>query len=687
MPLTLKDEARVRKHSLHIKHGHQLDAMLVSHTSKLDRLREPGGDLEKHTQDTDGMAAVKWELRQRRPDLNPGQLLQEFFDQQLFYIKKDSILQEIVDIIPVEINARANGIVHREPIGTTYYIDATNGTDSYTGTKITGTIDSSADSTHFVDAALTGADDYINNSFFYNETTGAGTLISDFVAATDTVTLTDADASMAAGDTYYILHAWADLDQFTENARSAGDICILRRGMTGYDDGTDLEFTSDGTLAAPITVRSDNANNWRDNVDLSGTGTATITVGSKVWTFSADVSSVVSAGDVLYEVNDDADLFAYEVDTVSTVTVTMFLPYKGGNDGSGKTVTNLQSNPVWNTAAGDFQWHLSLDDFWNFQGIHVRGTDGQGTIEIDSARMPFFRDMVIEGNGSGDTTVSFSDDWIVSGFLRCRFYNYFAGLFASGGVGAMSGIVKDCLFDGQSISVGYGMNTSTGQNISVEESEFKNHDAGDIKFSSSVSTVGVIRTRNCILSSTTEVDSHHVSPGGAFFSEDHDGTIGDTRQLNSLSQAEGTPIIQSDTGTVRSGGGAISGKCTGSDDLNTTWPHSRQLLFEIPFYATTTSKKYEVFFRPTATADWTADPTASELWIELEAWGHATNNFRQITKSTGVIDMNGSTTFTALDVTVAPAQAGVAYLRGYYAKPKESTKANTFFWDVVPVVT
>ena len=111
------------------------------------------------------------------------------------------------------------------------------------------------------------------------------------------------------------------------------------------------------------------------------------------------------------------------------------------------------------------------------------------------------------------------------------------------------------------------------------------------------------------------------------------------------------------------------------------------MLFEIPFYATTDSKKYEVFFRPTATADWTADPTAAELWIELEAWGHATNNFRKITKSTGVIDMNGSTTFTALDVTVGPAQAGVAYLRGYYAKTKESGKANTFFWDVVPVVS
>ena len=49
--------------------------------------------------------------------------------------------------------------------------------------------------------------------------------------------------------------------------------------------------------------------------------------------------------------------------------------------------------------------------------------------------------------------------------------------------------------------------------------------------------------------------------------------------------------------------------------------------------------------------------------------------------------MNGSTNFTALSVTVAPAQAGVAYLKAYYAKTKESSKANTFFCDPIPVIT
>ena len=111
------------------------------------------------------------------------------------------------------------------------------------------------------------------------------------------------------------------------------------------------------------------------------------------------------------------------------------------------------------------------------------------------------------------------------------------------------------------------------------------------------------------------------------------------------------------------------------------------LLFEYPIYATTDSKTYTVYFRPDATGDWTADPTATELWIEIEYWGHASNNFRRITRSTGVIDMNGSTNWQTLTVTIAPSQTGVAYLRAYYAKTKESGKSNVFFCDTQVEIT
>jgi len=41
----------------------------------------------------------------------------------------------------------------------------------------------------------------------------------------------------------------------------------------------------------------------------------------------------------------------------------------------------------------------------------------------------------------------------------------------------------------------------------------------------------------------------------------------------------------------------------------------------------------------------------------------------------------------SIAITIAPAQAGIAYLRLYYAKPKESGKDNKFFIDPKVVVT
>jgi len=335
MPLTAVLETLVRKHSFHVKFDNQLDEMLVSHTAKLGRLREPGGDLEKYTQDADGMAAVRWELKEQFPELSLAEREQEFFDQQAYYIWKDSTLQEIVDVIPIEQDARRRRLVNRKPIGTTFFIDADNGNDGNAGTS-----------------------------------TGA---------------------------------AFATLDQFTENARSAGDKAILRRGMTNrYDDGTDLNFTSDGTLLDPIKITADNANAFSDDVDLSATATATLTFGSKTVTFSSDVSGVCAAGDWIYVAAEDADEFAYEVDSVSTVTVMLFLPYKGDQAGAGKTMTNMQSPPIWNTAAGVFQVDFDADNWWKVQGIHFRGTDTRGVVEINTSIGHVFKDCIFEGNGVVD---------------------------------------------------------------------------------------------------------------------------------------------------------------------------------------------------------------------------------------------------------------------------------------------
>lgn len=562
---------------------------------------------------------IRWELKES--GLLSVEIEAEVVQQITYYQWKKAQLIKIVSLIESEQAFRKDGKVIRKPIGTVYYIDSDNG----------------------------------------NDTTNDGT----------SATKTNGDGP------------WATLDKFTENARSAGDKAILRRGMTNrYDNASDLQFSSSGTIDNPIIITADNANAFGDDVDLSATATATLTFGSKTITFSADISGVCAAGDWIYVAAEDADEFAYEVDSVSTVTVTLFLPYKGVQAGSGKTMTNMQSPPIWNTAAGNFQWNFDGDNYWKVQGIHIRGLDTNGNVGIDTCTGHAFYDCIFEGSGGSSTGINGNDDATECLIKKCRILDHLSGLVSVSSSGLARWIVLDSLVDLNSVGSSRGIKAFSGSAL-VIDSEFKGADAGDIGFSNFLQFGSVeVLLRNTILSSAVEIHFHQISAFCRAMIEDHDGALNDTRQLTYLSSAQGTPTIQSEDMKVRSGGSAISEKITPSTELSTNWEFSRLLLFELPIYATTSSKTYTVYFASDTTTEWTSNPTAGELWIELEYWGHASNNFRRITKSTGTVDFTTDTDFDqTLAVTIAPAQAGVAYLRCYYAKTKEAAKTNIFYVD------
>jgi len=685
--LTRAQEATIKKHSLDLKHDYQLTAMGVSHQSKLDALRAPYGDLVRHVT-PDGIASVKWDLKES--GLTNGEVADELFDRQVYWIWKDTTLAEIVAAIDIEVGARARGIVTRTPVGTKFFIDSVNGFDTNDGLNTTATthsITSSSVANPTNILAVAHGLDSSDNTTIVGHSGSTPDINGDHI-----VTVVDVDnftipVNVTTGGTGGTSTdndgPFKTFDKYTENARSAGDIAVARRGLaTDYDNGTDLAFSSNGTTLAPIQLESDYDNDFGDQVDLSATATATLTFGSKTVTYSADISGVLATGDWIYVSGEATREFAYEVDTVATTTVTLFLPYKGAQAGSGKTTFNIQSPPVWNTVAGNFKWNLNADHCWFFQGIHIRGTNSTGNVGQTNAMVIKYRDCIFQGNGSGDAGIECGGTSNSAIIQKCRFFDHAENINCVSSR-SFSFQASDCLFDGDGGDTGIEFsNVSIG---TIIDSEFKNH-IDDISMNGD--SWSIAKLRNCILAGTTEVNLNLGNfEACKVSSEDHDGSLGVSKQYSWLNSSNTAAVIESDIGTTRSGGGAISGKCTPSTKMNTVWDWGRQLLFEIPFYATTSSKKYEVFFRPTATDDWTADPTATELWIELEYWGTAANNHRRITKSTGTIDMNGSTTFTALDVTIAPSQAGVAYLRGYYAKPKESGKVNTFFWDIIPVVT
>jgi hypothetical protein len=247
--------------------------------------------------------------------------------------------------------------------------------------------------------------------------------------------------------------------------------------------------------------------------------------------------------------------------------------------------------------------------------------------------------------------------------------------------------VENCLFNGNSVANTIGA-YMRGLYFKFNECEFlgfAGSNAVDLSFGGDSTETGSYNYfRNCLFSSNTTVAVPVTKAFVGF--EDYDRTLNNTQTIDEFASSTSVPTTQSDSTIVRSGGSIQSMKVTPNNKLSTSSEMSRLMLFEIPIYTTTASKIYTVYFRPSATGDWSADPTASELWIELEAWGHATNNFRQITKSTGTIDMNGSTDWQALTVTVAPAQAGVAYLKCWYAKTKEAG-SNIFYVDPVPIIS
>ncbi len=596
----------------------QLEEMLAAHLAKRDRLAG------RHEQalDDDGLAAVRWRLR--RQGLAGEELAERVERWKRRAIRKQLDLDFAVGLIEVEIRLREEGLVEREPIGTTYYIDADSGNNGNAGTS-----------------------------------TGA---------------------------------AWASLDQFTENARSAGDRAILRRGTTNrYDNGSHLLFTSDGTPGNPIVIEADYDDAFGDQVDLSATATATLTVGSKAVTFSADVSGVLAAGDWIYALGDDARLFAYEVAAVAGANVTLYLPYKGGQAGAGRTMFNMQSAPAWNTAAGNFSVNFDADNCWLVRGVIFRGTDANGVVEIDTSSGHQFEDCVFEGNGFGDFGLACPDDQAAVILRKCRIYNCGAGIHSLGGSGAFWLEARDCLFDGNNVTSSKGTDADTWANETYIECEFVNHASADLAPAlASASSLTLLTARNCVLGSTTPLSGIAgvtAQKGGVFF-QDYDGSPGDTRQVTYLSSANTTPILQSSTSKLRTGGAAESIKVTPSADLGGGWYWGSALLFELPIYLPASAATIEVFFASDNISEWTANPTAAELWLELEFWGHATNNYRRIVRSSGTLDFTTDTDFDqALSVSATPAQAGIAFLRAWYAKPKESTKANIFYVDPVPVIS
>tara|TARA_Y100000310_G_scaffold133228_1_gene132139 strand:- start:3122 stop:5071 length:1950 start_codon:yes stop_codon:yes gene_type:complete len=529
-------------------------------------------------------------------------------------------------LIPKEQLFRSRRNVLRAPVGTTYYADSDNGSDANDGLG-----------------------------------TGAG-------------------------------NAWATVDKFTESARSAGDDVILRGGRTAtYDLSGSLSTTSDGEPYNRIRVSADYGDAWGDHVNTSGTATVTVTHGSKTITASADISSVVSAGDIIYISGDDNLRFSYEVDSVVTTTITLFLPYKGDQTGSGLSLINMQSPPIWDDGGGaSVRVNHANDDSWHWRGLRFQSgnaTKASGVFDVSATAFNIIIQdcqFISSTGGSTEYGLWFGNEF---GFVdlidKCRFYNFRRSIYPqqAGSTGEHTTLLRDSLIDGNSVTSSQGILVGNSTGITIEECEFKNNASRDVQLGGYSCSVKVL---NSLLSSASPYFVG-AGPGSAFHITDHNqddtahiwfsghDTVAFRRSGLSRQSADGA-------------GSEYSIKFSGYDTLDGTAYNETTgvVVFNYAIKHDTDQFTVDVWLRPSATFFWITDPTPDELFLELAYRVHASNKARYKLRSTGTIDMNGSTAWQKLTVTATPGQAGVAYLKLYYGKTLEFI--DSFYVDPRPEI-
>lgn len=513
-------------------------------------------------------------------------------------------------------------------------------------------------------------------------------------------------AGQAEAATYYVdLNAGSDaaagtatttafksMDQFAENTRAAGDVAWVRRGTASTTVYSDLTFTTSGTLNAPITLSADYDNLWGDFYNSAQT--YNVTFGSTTMTSSASTTDI-NVGDWVYVVGDHTEDaanptiygkdFAYEVATLTPTYIQFYLPYKGPSTGS-KTLRVMPDAPTWNNIAGDFNLSFVVDSYWYLKGLNLNSTDSGGVIALTQEKGFIFNDMSLSTDGVTAIWMNVAD--ISTLLSKSRVSNMSVNGFPSG-IRAED-LYVNCVTPNLAP---FSLSTARVVNY-LRDIELANctYDVVGSGFANG----GIFEARN--FKRTGVLSGISSSPVTDLYFEDDRGVPGlNMSSSNKISSDTITTSTQSTTLNLRTGGAnknllVLPPSGTGNTGISTkNFPFSFIQLFKYPVYAASnTPYTYTMYFKnasTTGTSDWTADPTASEMWIEAEYFGDTVDADRKLTKSTGTLDFNGTTDWVSLSVSATTTQDGILYLRGWYGKPRETGKANSFYMDLKPVIS
>lgn len=503
----------------------------------------------------------------------------------------------------------------------------------------------------------------------------------------------------------------ATMRQFTDVARAAGDVGIVKRGVaTTTDPGVTMSFTTDGTLNAPITLMADYDNAFGNFATSSQTVTAQF--GSEFMATSASTTDmfphkwIYLAGDC-YEnptaTSPNGCEYAYEIEIATSTGIKLYLPYKGGQAGSGKTTRVMPFISNTGIAAGATQiFTMSTDDYWVFKGMDLRSTNVNGSFtEAGATKAVTFIDTVWQGNGTGDIGVGTSGNGI---FLKKnRFFNVQYGsnnaktLFAED-------ILIDCNSVGSSAAIRVASSPYTVSH-SIKNAVFT-------RCTNSWQTNGAFEgAPSYWFNVKAPVAISGMSGGNSTIKilyQDNFGIVGLNSQTSnqiSANTVSTTTISTTTAYTIRTNGTNLqqyfdppSG--TGNTGLSSSnFPSSYIKMFEYPFY-TTANTAYTVtaYFLSTSTSQWSVDPvtdstiasTTPEMFIECDFYNDTDDADRRTVRSNvnNDVDFNGSTTWQDISVTFTPIKTGITYCRGWYGKKKETSSAmNQFLMDTKVDIT
>jgi len=212
------------------------------------------------------------------PDLSLSPVENRRQQLEFEWYKKQKLerLESKLAAVLKELEVREEGIVKREPIGTTYYLDFDGATGNLTGTWTFTNGSTTVSGSGGSAASELAAGDYVrvsNGSEWYKVTSVTNDNSFEITPAFQQATVTD-DADSTKYNNYdgtSTSTPFVHLNQFTtDTARTAGDILKVRANQTHLYAGIDIVFDEDGSTDNMIEIRgcSSTDDPWGDGSDV-----------------------------------------------------------------------------------------------------------------------------------------------------------------------------------------------------------------------------------------------------------------------------------------------------------------------------------------------------------------------------------------------------------------------------------